>query len=93
MHTTVTKCSGSIKTGSMEPFNFEKDKMELVNFGWSVFENANFWNPSIESPNRVAYIIEPRGNCHLEMGRFQAGHFEKPCFPCSELLRFDLTHL
>ena len=39
----------------------------------------------------------PRGNCNLncrlETGCFQTGHFEKPRFPCSELLRLDLTHL
>ena len=41
----------------------------------------------------VATVSEPRGscnlNCRLEVGHFQIGHFEKPRFPCSELLRLD----
>ena len=37
-------------------------------------------------------FTRPRGNCNLNC-RLETGHFEKTHFPCSELLRLDLTHL
>ena len=43
-------------------------------------------------------IIESCGNCnphfensHLETGCYKIGHFEKPCLPCYQLHRLDLT--
>ena len=59
---------------------------ELLKSATYLFFDINFSSGLCPETNVTLIAI-------LEMGRFQMRHFEKPRFPCSDILRLDLTYL